>query len=305
MPQEKAYIVFQAYGNEHILQECLFALLTFSKYHKPEDLANVEICIYTDQEEWFRKYNSSLPLTFRKISMEQVKAWRGEIDFVHRVKIEVLRDLAKTVSGAVFYVDTDVCFLQPVTHILQNILQGSLYMHIQESIVKEDRNPIFAKLHKFLRQNNPVLVNGKRLDISTDSVMWNAGVLGFHTQYAYLLDEVLQFTDDVYKQFGKHVVEQFAFSYYFQQTGFIHSAAKAVFHYWHFKELRPYLTSFFNHFKNASWDDLVKYTELIQWHAPMQDKCSFYQNRNCINKLRRVHWIPTMPDWDLLLKQMS
>lgn len=305
--QASSFIVFQAYGNESILQECLFALLSISKQHTAAELASVEICIYTDQEKWFQDKckGSNLPLRFRTINGDDIKKWRGEIDFVHRVKIEVLRDMAKTVSGAILYLDTDVWFLNPVTQMLQGIQGGKLYMHIQESVVKDDGNPVFAKLHKFLVKNNPLQVNGKPLHVSTDSVMWNAGVLGFHTKYAYLLDEVLRFTDDVYKQFPKHVVEQFAFSYYFQNTSFIHSAAREIFHYWHFKEMRVYLSSFFQYFKDSSWNDLVKHTELIQWHAPMQDKCSFYQNRNGWNKMRRKRWIPVVPDWKTLLQQMS
>ncbi|XZF13133.1 hypothetical protein ACTHGU_15205 [Chitinophagaceae bacterium MMS25-I14] len=306
MAAPRSYIVLQAYGQESILQECLFALLTFSKHHSITDTEGLEIWIYTDQEAWFRKFaDCPLPLKFRTIDSNDLKQWRGAIDFVHRVKIEVLRDITKRVTGSVLYLDTDVCFLEPVSHMLQKVAAGDLYMHIRESVIRDNGNPVFAKFHRFLKKNNPLQIDGKPLHVSTDSVMWNAGVLGFHTKYADLLDDVLTFTDNVYTQFHKHVVEQFAFSYYFQNTGFIHSAAREIFHYWHFKEMRLYLASFFEYFKNAGWDELVQHTELIQWHAPVQDKCSFYQNRNCINKLRRVRWQPVMPDWAQLLKQMD
>jgi hypothetical protein len=303
MPQ--SYIVFQAYGNEYILQECLFALLTLSKQHANGELKDTQVCIYTDQPEWFRQVKGCpLQLHFRTVDAAQLKAWRGEIDFVHRVKIEVLRDMARTHTGSILYLDTDVCFLAPLTTVLQNINDGHLYMHVQESVVKDDINPIFTKLHKFLRTHNPLQVGNETIQISTEAAMWNAGVLGFHTRYAPLLDKVLHFTDEVYKQFPKHVVEQFAFSWYFQQETPLKSTVREVFHYWHFKEMRAYLASFFAYFKNAGWNELEKYTELLQWHAPMQDKCSFYQNRNGLEKMRRIYWQPRLPDWSQLLQQM-
>ncbi len=305
--KQPAYIIFQAYGPEYILQECMYALLTFSRVHTatlPDDLG---IWIYTDQEDWFRSHfpDCPLPLSFRKMDEAMIRQWRGEINFVHRLKIEVLRDFCQQRSGNIIYLDTDTFFTAPVNGIFEHIHNGALYMHVQESILREEANPMLRKLNRFLQKNNPLSVNGKQLNISADTAMWNAGMLGFHTDRAPLLDQILQFTDEVYRVFPKHVVEQFAFSLYFQQAAQIKSSAAHIFHYWNFKEMRPYLKSFFTHFSGVSWADLVRYSNLIQPQIQLQEMIGFYRARNGWEKMRRKSWQPVMPDWDLLLQQMQ
>lgn len=302
----RSYIVFQAYGNEDILRECLFALLTFSRFHPAGVPADTELWIYTDREDWFGQFaDCPLPLRFRRVDAALVREWRGELDFVHRMKIEVLRDFVKNRNGAVLYLDTDVCFLDSVAGILAHIHDGALYMHVQESIIRDEANPLLRKLHRFLLRNSPLSVNGRTLTVPADTAMWNAGVLGFHTDRAPLLDAVLALSDSIYRQFPKHVTEQFAFSFYFQQTAPVRSSAAHVLHYWNFKEMRAYLQSFFAYFRDTPWQELSRYTALIQPHVPLQEMISFYRSRSCWDKLRRKSWQPPSPDWPSLLEQMQ
>jgi hypothetical protein len=134
--------------------------------------------------------------------------------------------------------------------------------------------------------------------------MWNAGVLGFSTDHAYLLEDVLAFTDFVYPRFPKHVVEQFAFSLYFQNTSQIHTAHTHIYHYWNLKELRPILLSFFRFFHTNDWDSLVQYSQLIQLPEYLQQKANFYSNRSVIDKLVKKKWLPNIPEWELLVQQL-
>jgi len=293
------HIVMQAYGNEGVLQECIFALLSFSKFHTPEECARVHFHIYTDQPEWFQQYaDCPLQLSFRTISKQDLKQWRGAIDFVHRVKIEVLRDFVKHHTGAVLYLDCDVHFLKPVLPLLQRIAAGELFMHVAESRLSDRENRMMKKLHDFFKKKQQVY------NVDLDSMMWNAGVLGFTTDQALLLDEVLSFTDKAYAQYPKHVIEQFAFSYYFQQAGKIHSTTATVFHYWILAEAKSVLHSFFNHFKGQSWVSLLRYSELIQHHVIVQQKTSFFINRSLHGKIKKERWHPVIPDWSMLAEQM-
>jgi hypothetical protein len=298
------YIVFQAYGDEAILQECVFALLSFSKWHKKEDLDNVEIWIYTDKPEYFQQFkNCWLPLNYRVVGAALIKQWRGEIDFVHRVKIEVLLDFTKEYEGNILYLDSDIVFLQPISDVAHEIDRnwGDPYMHVSEGNVFKEANPIFKKLSQFLKNESPVrLLNGEALEIWSDE-MWNAGVLGFKTSYSSL-NEVLLFTDSVYPKFPKHIVEQFAFSLYFCRGHQIKTASPYILHYWNLKELRPVLASFLDRFKDANWDDLVKYSELIQVPVLMQEKISFLNNKGLFGSRQ---WHASIPNWDLWLKQLQ
>jgi hypothetical protein len=302
MEQQTNYIVFQCYGNEGIFNECLFALLSLSRQY-PEGLpAGMQVWIYTDNPAWFATFlNIGIALNFRKLDNELLARWRGTIDFVHRIKIEILKDFTKERNGNVLYADTDVVFRAPVTEMMRQINQGQLYMHVMEGIVSDCGNPILEKLDTHLRESSQMKINGRPL---WDLPMWNAGVLGFNTQYRELLDDALAFTDTEYPQFPKHIVEQFAFSIFFRQAGAIKTAAPYLLHYWNMKEARLTLASFFAFFKTKAWDELTHYSSLIQMHVLLQEKLNFYQNRSIADKLLHKQWQPVEYDWKEMMTQL-
>lgn len=303
MEQQLNYIVFQCYGNEGVFHECAFALLSLARIYNGGLPANTQVWIYTDNPGWFSNilHNPGIELHFCELDATRIAKWRGSIDFVHRVKIEVLIDFTRSRNGNVLYADTDVVFMRPIEPMLQAIAAGEMYMHVNEGIVSEKANPIMAKLDAHLRDSTPMKVNGRSL---WDLAMWNAGVLGFHTRHNAVLEDVLTFTDAEYPQFSKHVVEQFAFSVFFRQTGTIKAAAPYMLHYWNLKEARTVLASFFEFFKSKSWDDLILYSGLVQMPVMMQEKVNFLANRDITDKLLKKTWQPTDYDWRDVMTQV-
>lgn len=305
MQQSPYHIVLQAYGQEGILQECLFALLSFTKMHTPAEQEQVSFHIYTDKPDWFRQFTDCpLDLHFHEITPALLTQWRGAINFVHRVKIEVLRDFVQKNTGPVLYLDTDIYFTASILPILQRIENGDLFMHVAEGKLSGGANPMMEKLHRFFGRQNKFTIEGKEEQIHLDTVMWNAGVLGFHTRQAGVLDQVLAFTDTVHKLFPKHIIEQFSFSYFFAQQGTIHNSANRIVHYWILSEVKQVLASFFQFFKGNSWEELVHYSQLIQHTVLVQEKTSFFINRSVTGKIRQLRWEPAIPDWGNLLKQL-
>jgi hypothetical protein len=296
------YIITQCYGNEGVFYECAFALLSLSRLYPTALPTNTEIWIYTDNPVWFQTFsNCNLPLQYRQIDAATIQAWRGKIDFVHRVKIELLNDFTQDRQGNILYIDTDVVFTWPVNKMLEDIEAGKRYMHTMEGKICDEGNPVLKKLNTYLQANNRKQNNGQPLNALA---MWNAGVLGFNTADAAMLNEVLAFTDNEYPQFPKHVVEQFAFSAFFQQAGAVKAAMPCILHYWNLKEARYLLASFFKTFKIESWQNLVAYSQLIQMPVLMQEKANFFQNRSIAGKLGKKKWLPALPDWKELIKQL-
>lgn len=279
--------------------------MTLTRQNSEEDLDKIDIWIYTDQPEFFEQFKDCpLRLHFKKINIAQIEKWKGKIDFVHRVKIEMLLDFSKDKQGQILYLDTDVYFAKPISEIFETIANKQLCMHLMEGLIHETDNVIFQKLSKFIKQNQPLQIEGRSLNIPDDTAMWNAGVLGFHTDYNYLLEDVLQFTDVVYPLFPKHVIEQFAFSFYFQNASPIKTAHTYIFHYWNLKEIRFIFDSFFNYFIKNSWNEKAHYSQLIQLPVPMQQKVNFLQNRTPLAKFMKKQWKPEEPRWELLVKQL-
>ncbi|MBE2289163.1 MAG: hypothetical protein IAE95_06380 [Chitinophagaceae bacterium] len=302
MEQQTNYIIFQCYGNEGVFYECAYALLSLSRLYGGGGPAGTEIWIYTDNPGWFNILrNPGIQLHFRQIDNDLITKWKGSIDFVHRVKIEVLREFSSHRQGNILYVDTDVVFTRPIEEMMRNINSGDLYMHVMEGIVSNKANPVMAKLDAHLRENTPMKVNGRAL---WDLAMWNAGVLGFRSQHRPLLEDVLTFTDTEYPRFSKHIVEQFAFSVFFRQAGPIKTAAPFITHYWNLKEARIVLASFFNFFKTKAWEDLIACGHLVQMPVLMQEKVNFLQNRDITDKLLKKNWQPAEYDWKDLMSQL-
>lgn len=302
MSQQKNYIIFQCYGNEGIFHECTYALLSLSLLYQPEELNNTEIWIYTDNPAWFRSFKDCpLPLHYREINNITIKEWRGKIDFVHRVKIEMLKDFTRDKTANVLYADTDVVFTHRIDKMLEHIGAGKLYMHTLEGKVSDEGSPVLRKLNKYLSANAKQDTNGKPLN---ELSMWNAGVLGFNTQYNHLLEKILAFTDSEYPHFPKHIIEQFACSTYFQEARELKAASPFILHYWNLKEARQSLASFFDAFKGKSWQELTNYSQLLQMPVLMQEKANFYQNRSIMDKLLKKQWLPSTQNWLELIKQL-
>jgi hypothetical protein len=298
MEQQKSYIIFQCYGNENVFVECTFALLSLSRLYKPRELSNTEIWIYTDNQNWFTPFkNCWLPLHFRVVDKAQIKQWRGAIDFVHRVKIEMLLDFTKDHSGNVLYCDTDVIFTHRIDEIFESTAQGNLYMHLMEGKVSDNCNPLLTKLNNYLHKAQLPPINGKQL---YDFDMWNAGVLGFNTSSRHLLTEVLAFTDNEYPKFPKHIIEQFAFSIKFQSGHEVKTALPYILHYWNFKEVRGVFASFLSHFKDSGWDALTRYSSMLQVYELILEKTRFLYNRGIKDKILNKQWQPEKRDWKAL-----
>jgi hypothetical protein len=263
------YILFQAYGNEGTLAECKCALLHLLM-HNPGDAFC--IVIYTDNESYFKAILALFKYyIIETLPQEKVKEWRGQIDFVHRVKIKMFQHFFSKNTGSVLYCDTDTCCLQPTNNLFEQIEKKALIMHTYEWNIGNGENLVSKKWKRFLESKPTIL---KIPDISAVE-MWNAGIIGIHSSQSELLDKVLALTDELYPFFQKHTVEQFSFSYIFQQQKKIKSADSYFFHYWDLKEYKELLLHLFK--SNALTDiaTLSKKMQQVPASSIMKDKAAF------------------------------
>ena len=236
------YILFQAYGNPEILLECRFALMQLLQQDGYDTIC---VVLYTDNPSYFKNELTLFTnVIIKEVTDVQITEWRGKINFVHRVKIKILEDFFSNHAGSVLYCDTDTYCLKPITPLFDDIDKGILYMHSNEGCIKGNRNRIMKKWYQFLTSNETKAIADFSTNIDTIT-MWNAGVIGMHSQNAPMLKEVLSITDTLYPIFPRHTVEQFAFSYLFQKNATLLPADPFIFHYWNLKEYRLWLSNFY------------------------------------------------------------
>jgi hypothetical protein len=235
---EARYIIYQAYGNQAILAECLYALVRLHGLmpHATPVIYTDNVTYFNPVGQWFSRYEI-VPIT-----QSMIEEWRGGIQFVHRVKIKVIQHFFMHHQGAAIYCDTDTVCLRHCALMFDAIANGKIFMHEDEGKLADKQN-LFKKWRRFLGSAPAKLIFQQ--DDITATHMWNAGVIGMDASHAHLLNEVLSLTDMLYPHFPKHTVEQFAFSYVFQQCTKIESAQQYFFHYWGLKTYRLLLQKYF------------------------------------------------------------
>ena len=297
---EPSYIVFLCFGDQGFFHECSFALLSLCRLYSDGEAGKWQVYIYTDNPDWFTSFKDC-PLNIHCLPLEgnTIKRWRGEIDYLYRVKTEMLLDFTKNRSGNILYLDTDVVFANRPDTMMQNIAGGKLYMHLMEGRISERSSPMQRKLYNYFSQE-------ERKGLSLQHTeMWNSGVIGFNTGNKEVLTRTLAFMDKYYpSDHSIRVFEQFATSVAAMAYAPIKTAAPYLLHYWNLTETRGVLASFFNYYSGRPWQDLVKYSTLIQMYDLMLDKTRFDYNRTITEKLSNKPWTPTHYNWEQLESQL-
>lgn len=283
------YLFFIAYGRSDIFHECKYALLRLIAVYAVQKTPPPEIIVYTDNPGEFSLFRDRLTIHIHEITAEQVRAWRGEIDFVFRPKIEMLLDCVGRFSGKLLYLDCDTYCLQSLDGLFNTLTDTGVVMHTCEGPIGRLTNIHIRKWRAFLKRTRG-LSDALRMD------MWNAGTIGFTPINAPLLHEVLTTTDEIHRKFPRHTVEQFAFGYTFQKHDLhITAAAPYLFHYWNLKEFRVILERFFEKYAGASLSLLLEKSALILPEIIHPDKMAYER----ISSLKRRFMKWRGKDWKI------
>lgn len=227
-------LVFQAYGLQEIMRQTFFSIASLLRQLEKD--SPLKVAIYTDQPEYIQAFIQKNPrVETVVIDREMIKKWRGEIDFVHRVKIEILKDAGQRFPGDLFYCDGDTYFLGSPTAKFKKVDDKHSLMHIFESVLGDKKDPIAKKMNKFVREHK-FQINGKDSGLNSRSAMWNAGVIGISNKNKNLLDDILALTDQMHKIYPKHVNEQLAVSQVLKNHTEISATDELIVHYWNQKE---------------------------------------------------------------------
>lgn len=268
-------LLYQAYGGQDFVNECRYSLLKYLQVYNLTPPAHTGIVVYTDMPNAFADFQPFLPyLSTRPLTKDRVQQWRGTINFVHRVKIEMLIDFLRTFEGNVLYCDTDTYLTAPIQPVFEAIGKGVFYLHAYEGVIDKTVSPSFHKWETFL-SNTPIHFNDKPLQFSQTLKMYNAGTVGLSHANKAILPDVLALTDAVYAKFPKHIAEQFAFSYCMQTSGTVQTAEDEVAHYWNLKEFRRLLQRFFTANAEESIPNLIKKLNAIDAMAIQTEKNAF------------------------------
>lgn len=236
-------LLLQAYGDARFLQQARFCILT-AQARGLNAPGGPRVLVYTDQPAHFAELGPNV--TAVAVTADQLHRWRGTIDFVHRVKLEVMLHALATVGERLLYVDCDTYFRVDPQTLFARIAPGHTLMRVSEGAFSNRSNGIQRKMQAFVRRHTFQLANGETVRIPEHTEMWDAGVIGIHAADTRLIRRALELTDAMYPLYPKHVIEQVAVSFVLQTASAVGAAGDAVYHYWRYTtEFARILEDFF------------------------------------------------------------
>jgi len=231
-------LVTQSFGRENEYRRALFAILSFwAWYSGPAE--RVKTVLFTDAPDFFRPYLVDLPVDYVLLTPEKIREMRGDIDFLHRMKIALIEEAFERHPGAdMLYVDSDTFFISDALPWMNAFQPGRSFMHLLEYIYEECRTlplPMGLTFHAFLAllESQSFKTSRGLEQYSAAHESWNAGVMGLPADTLSMIPDVYQLTDQFYPPTHNHASEQYAFSLILQTQSQLQACNEYVYHYWY------------------------------------------------------------------------
>lgn len=229
-------LVVQSFGKEYEFRRAIFAILSY--YAASPSFEWKTTYVFTDTPDYFQKYLTDLPVEYIELTPEKIRQMRGEIDFLHRMKIALIEESFVRSNSAIFYLDSDTFFVSDPGSVFKAVESGGVFMHLPEyefATLAKMKMPAAKPFHAFLE-----FIRGKTFRLRSGSVIvheheysWNAGVMGLPLKVHAMLTDVYALTEQFYPATENHASEQYAFSIVLQKSFALQRCDDVVYHYWY------------------------------------------------------------------------
>ncbi|WP_439328202.1 hypothetical protein [Lonepinella sp. BR2357] len=262
---------------ENHYQAC-FAILTFLRDPQIE-----KVIVITDRPDFYRIFGDRIE--FIEIDQTTLQQWQGKYQFFWRVKIKALQTVqAQYPTQHLLYVDSDTFLASSLTAMQRQLNQGQTFMHLKEGALGDKSRRTWQKMHRTLKGKNVA-----NIKITSDTAMWNAGVIALPAEKAQaILALAIGFCDEICStNCERRLVEQFSFSVALNQHQPLQPCNTIIGHYWGNKtEWNQMIADFFVNaqLKNLSLQDCLTLLAEKDWRAlPLGKK-----QRNTNTKLKNI-----------------
>jgi hypothetical protein len=262
-------LILQSFGRENEYKRAVFTILSFYT-HSTLPLTETKVILFTDKPDYFDRYLKGLPVSFILLTQEKIKTMRGNIDFLHRMKIALIEESFTLTKGSIFYTDSDCFFITDPASILHQVSERRAFMHLMEyPFVKEveDKTATYENFYELIISQKFILSNGSILQVKPQHYSWNAGVMVFHPSHARFIPDVYCLTDQFYPGSQSHASEQYAFSLILQENLELGACDHIVYHYW-YRVKKQIVDIFLNKELTSGWSNMdlqIKLADVKRW----------------------------------------
>jgi len=231
-------LAVQSFGKEYELKRAIFAILSFfTKTSKQQ--RQTSVFLFTDKQEYFKPFLEGLNVHYVHLSPEKIKLMRGDIDFLHRMKIALIEEAMTISQNDLLYFDSDTFFIDDPTPLMLQLSPNKSFMHIHEYEIEAMKDfPLpggasFQAYYNHIVANSFKLSDGTDFKISPKLSSWNAGVMMLHKSHLNWLPDVYALTEQTYPFTQNHASEQYAFSIILETRTALKTCDSVNYHYWY------------------------------------------------------------------------
>lgn len=188
-------LALQSFGRESEYKRAVLTTLSFFAWFG-KNKKEARVFLFTDRPDYFAPYFHDLPIEYILLTPNKIAVMRGEIDFLHRMKIAVIEEAFALSETNLLYADSDTFFIADPTPLMEQLTPGHSFMHEWEYRFEEVRHwklPTGQSFRDFLDliESQPFQwANGSSTCITAEHSSWNAGVMMFHTAHAQFIPDV-------------------------------------------------------------------------------------------------------------------
>jgi hypothetical protein len=202
-------LLLLAVGRDDIVLQARYAAASALAWSEGEP---IELRVYTDRPDAFAALGPRVQV--EPVTPERLRGWRGRWDFLFRIKPALVQDALRAAPGRVLFVDADTYWKGPVAAAFARVGGGAAAMHAREYLVSTRDS---GQMRRFRRRLARSRFRGA--PVEADRWMWNSGAVGLDRAHLPLVQDWLDFVDEVFPTNPKPHVEQFGLSLVLQRAG--------------------------------------------------------------------------------------
>ncbi len=251
-------LVLQAIHGIDNINKCRYAILKYLEVYNLKPPADIAIFLYTDQPAYFEYFIPFFnQFGIKELSLAQAREWAGADRSSSRIRMQILAEVNSHFHGNILFLNNNCFPTQPIEDIYSELESGDCYMHSSLGTFINDEGKSSQKLGKLLSASS-FQSTGAPLE-TKDLVMYHPSVIGLNSSAKEVIEDAIELSDLIYKQFPHPIIESFAYSYSFQSNNKrVKSCDKSISCYQDHKSLLHLLRSFFDKNAEESVPNLVK-----------------------------------------------
>lgn len=238
-------ILYVSHGGPKYYEQARYSVLTLLALLLDQNRSDVRIAVYTDRPDQVPAHDLVQPV---HVTPEEFAGWRGPLDYVHRIKLEVLRRALDDFGAPLIYVDSDTRWLripdEPFAALAGSGTPPACYLYKVEGSISAS---FFPQYFRLLHKRRPKLAEW-RIPSDPPWTMWNSGTVAIPSRSEGFVDHVLQVSDELLPHVGfRNCIEQLALSLVAGSRFEVRPFDAYLQHWWSYgSELPVFLQRFFD-----------------------------------------------------------